>query len=269
MNAALLFTVAHAQLKEGTIVYERKINMHRNIQDEQMKAMIPEFNTDKFILLFSDSVSVYKLQPKDEMPDPFDNGGGGRVVIRINGADGGETFRNYTAYRAVSSQELGAKNYIIEDSIRPLKWKLTDETKKIMGHTCHKATAKQIVMTGGGMRIMTNTNGNTTVDSSKAGNGMQKKEVEVIAWYADDITVPAGPSAYCSLPGAILEINVDNGATIFTAAEIKNEVNKKELKEPTKGKKVTPDEFRKMQMELMQNNMQQMGGGMRTFRMGS
>jgi len=45
-----------------------------------------------------------------------------------------------------------------------------------MGHTCHKATAKQTVMMGGGMRIMTNTNGNTKVDSSKAGNGMQKKK---------------------------------------------------------------------------------------------
>jgi hypothetical protein len=45
-------------------------------------------------------------------------------------------------------------------------------------------------------------------------------------------------------------------------------VSKKELKEPTKGKKVTQDEFRKMQLAMMQN-MQMGGGGMRTFGMGN
>ena len=57
-----LFSLAmlQAQVKEGTIVYERKINMYRTIQDEQMRAMIPEFRTSKHMLLFSDSVSVYK-----------------------------------------------------------------------------------------------------------------------------------------------------------------------------------------------------------------
>ena len=49
-----------AQMKEGTIVYERKMNLHRTITDEQMKAMMPEFRTSKHQLLFSDSTSVYK-----------------------------------------------------------------------------------------------------------------------------------------------------------------------------------------------------------------
>ena len=34
---------AKAQMKEGKISYERKINMHRNLPDPQMKSMVPEF----------------------------------------------------------------------------------------------------------------------------------------------------------------------------------------------------------------------------------
>ena len=36
-----LNTSATAQMNEGKISYERKINMHRNLPDPQMKSMIP------------------------------------------------------------------------------------------------------------------------------------------------------------------------------------------------------------------------------------
>ena len=80
LTAATLF----AQVKEGTIIYERKINMHRRITDEQMKAMIPEFRTSKFQLLFSDSISMYKAVPEDNTPDPFAGNGGNMIMIRNN-----------------------------------------------------------------------------------------------------------------------------------------------------------------------------------------
>jgi hypothetical protein len=82
-----------AQQKQGTITYERKINMWKRITDEQMRAMIPEYRNSKHILYFSDSVSLYKAVPEDETPDPF--GGGGGVVIRLGGADGGELYKNF------------------------------------------------------------------------------------------------------------------------------------------------------------------------------
>ena len=50
-----------AQQKEGTILYEKKMNMYKAIQNEQMKAYIPEFRTSKHMLLFSDSISIYRL----------------------------------------------------------------------------------------------------------------------------------------------------------------------------------------------------------------
>ncbi len=252
-----LFSLAmlQAQVKEGTVIYERKINMYRTIQDEQMRAMIPEFRTSKHMLLFSDSVSVYKAVPDDEAPDPFAGGGGGRVMIRMGGSDGGDLYKNHSQSKSVQSTELGGKNFLITDTIQQQPWKIGTETKQILGYTCHKATRKvmqstpvmrRIVMGGGG-------SADTTTQTNAKG-----KEVEVVAWYADNLISPVGPESYGQLPGVILQLDLDNAATVYTATEVKKTVDQKELKEPKKGKVITQAEFRKMVTEMM--NSQGPGG---------
>jgi GLPGLI family protein len=208
-----------AQIKEGTIVYERKIDMHKRIQDEQMKAMIPQFRSTKHQLLFSDSTSIYKVVAEDEAPDPFASEGGPRVVMRMGGSEG-EQYRNFSQSKLVESRELGAKTYIIQDSIKQQPWKLTDETKTILNYSCKKATR-------------TNERGQT-----------------IEAWYTESIPCPAGPEGFASLPGAILQINVNNGDVVYNATSVSDKVDKKEIKEPTKGKKISKEEFAKMMTEM-------------------
>ena len=253
------FLMAKAQQKEGTIVFERKINMYKTITDEQMRAMMPEFRTSKHMLLFSDSISVYKAVPEDEAPDPFASGGGGRMIMRF-GNDGGDLYKNFSQSKSILSSELGGKNFLIVDSIRPQPWKLSMETKQILGQTCHKATRKmpapqmtmRSVTMGGGGAI----NRDTTVQKPVAA-----KEMEVVAWFADNIVSPVGPESYGQLPGVILELDIDNGRTVYTAKEIKATVDAKELKEPKKGKVVTQEEYRKLIQQMMQNQ-----GGPAMFR---
>jgi GLPGLI family protein len=261
--AAILFSGSglFAQTNEGVIIYERKINMHKRIQDEQMKAMIPEFRTTKHQLMFSDSTSVYKAVPEDEMPEGFGEGGGNRIVMRMGPGDGGELYKNFASGRSIESRELGAKTYIIEDSIRPRNWKLTGETKVIQGYTCRKAVSTDQMMMGGGMQIRMGGPGGGNANTDTA-NRPQPKQVTVEAWYAEGITAPVGPESYGMLPGVILEMNIDDGSVIYSAVEIKKSVDKKDIKEPKKGKKVTRQEFMKMQSDLMQSN-----GGSRMFRM--
>ncbi|MBX9779570.1 MAG: GLPGLI family protein [Chitinophagaceae bacterium] len=249
LSAAILFmgTAIMGQQKEGTILYKKMVNMHRTINNDQMKAMIPEFRTSKHQLLFSDSISVYKLIPEDEAPDPFGGGNGGMVIRLGGGADGGELFKNFSQSKSVQANETAGKNFLITDSIRNAAWKLSDETKQILGFTCYKATLK---VNAPVMRTMTfsTTGGNT--DSSKQ-TTTAPKQIEVVAWYTNAIPVPAGPDSYGQLPGAILEVNVDNGLTVISATEVKNTVAKKELQEPKKGKVITRSEFQKMITEMM------------------
>jgi len=266
----MLLTGIHyvnAQVKEGTIVYERKINMHKRIADEQMRAMVPEFNTSKHMLLFSDSTSMYKMVPEDEAPDPFDGGGGGRrIITKFSNSDGGELYKNFALLKSITQTDLGARTYIIEDSLRQQKWKLTDETKKIAGYNCHKAVTRQKQLVGRTMRMTTTSDGsNTKTDTVKSNTPPQSTDVEVVAWYAEDIVSPVGPENNGGLPGVILQLDINKGETVYTATEIKKEVSKKDIKEPSKGKKVTREEFVKMQKEAFGN----MQGGGRTIRFGN
>jgi GLPGLI family protein len=67
------------------------------------------------------------------------------------------------------------------------------------------------------------------------------------------------------LPGTILEIDINNGRNTFKAIEISPKVDVAKIKEPSKGKKVTAEEFAKEREKLMQEMMQNGGGpgGMR------
>lgn len=216
LSAAFASQTSIAQVTEGSIVYERKINMHRRITDESQKALIPEFNTVKMQLDFSGSESIFKSLPEDD--DIRDNAGnnGNGIVIRMGGADN-ETYKNYATEKITELRELGPKKYIIEDSLRKQGWKLSDETKTVKGHTCKKATA-------------------TSRDS-----------LLITAWYAEDIQSPAGPEEYGGLPGMILELNINDAEIVFTALDIVTKgFDKKIVKAPTNGKKVTSKEFQKM-----------------------
>lgn len=240
-----------AQQKEGTILYEKKVNLHKTIQNEQMKAMMPEFRTSRHQLLFSDSVSIYRMIPEVEAPDPFSSRSGGTVFVSVGGgADGGDLYKNFAQSKGIQSSDLGGKTYLILDTLKPEPWKMTEETKKILGFTCYKATRKikqtqrAVIRTFGGPSE--NSNDTTNKQASP-----EIKEIEIVAWFTNDIITPAGPENYGQLPGLILEVDFNNGTTVFTATEFKKTVNKKELKEPQKGKPISRQEYQKIMFDLM------------------
>lgn len=211
---------ALAQVKEGKIVFEEKIDVHRRIpkENEQMKAMIPQFRSNKFELLFADNKSLYQKQ--EEEADLSEQPQGG-IVMRFGGMDN-IFFKDFTSNKSVEKRDLMEKEFLVEDSLKNIAWKLADgETKTILGHVCKKATGKT------------------------------DRGSEVEAWYAEDITVPAGPAQFAGLPGMILALDVNSGEFQYTALEITDKIKKSDIKAPAKGKKVTPEEFAKIRKELL------------------
>jgi GLPGLI family protein len=212
---------ASAQVKEGKITYQETIDVHRRIpkENEQMKAMLPQFRTNKFELFFADNKSLYKAA--EEEPDLSEQPqGGGGMVMRFGGASN-IFYKDFTTQLGVEKRDLMEKEFIVEDSIRNISWKLTEgETKTILNHVCKKATGKT------------------------------ERGSDVTAWYAEDITISAGPGQFGGLPGLILGIDVNAGEIVLTAMEI-GSIKKADIKAPTKGKKVTPAEFTKIRKELL------------------
>ncbi|MBC7827487.1 MAG: GLPGLI family protein [Chitinophagaceae bacterium] len=217
-GACILAQLSSAQLKQGKIIYERKVNMHKRLTGDQesMRNMVPEFTTGKMQLLFSDHESIFKKMEEEE--DIREQAGGAeedRTVVRMGGDN--EVYKNYGIGKVIELRELGPKKYIIEDSIRLLEWKLDEaDTKTIKGYTCKKATAKN------------------------------PQGLDILAWYTDQIVCTSGPEIFGGLPGMILELNIADGEIVFTPLEILNSADQKLVKAPTNGKKITRKEFQKM-----------------------
>ncbi len=221
--ALISLHAAEAQVKEGKITYEQKVDMYRRIPEDnqQLRSMMPQFRTAKFELQFADNQSLFKAVEQEQDMTEQNNGG---VVIRMGAGAENEYYKNFTTQKAVEKRELMEEVYLVEDSIHSLKWKLEDgETKNILGYLCKKATGKT------------------------------ERGSDIVAWYTEDIPVASGPEQFNGLPGMILGIDANKGEIVFTATIIDKKAEKKNIKAPTSGKKISNTDFAKKQKELMGN----------------
>ena len=85
-----------------------------------------------------------------------------------------------------------------------------------------------------------------------------KDTMVVEAWFTPQIPIANGPDLHGQLPGMILMVSMENGKRTITATEVKFEkIDSILLEKPTKGKKISQAEFKKIQEE----KMKEMGGG--------
>ncbi len=228
----LTFATIQAQQKEGKIIYQRTVQRQMildrgNGPESSVRTIVHKFEVD-----FANNQMMLKQQ-EDDIPEEEAAPTGDHIMIRTFGGGGDDaTYCNFQNARKVQQQEFFDKTFVITDSIRSGKWKLSNETKSILGHVCQKATTQEIAKH---MKM--------SMDNGK----MERKETEdtsvVTAWFATDIPVPAAPEMQGQLPGAMLELENDNGRTVYVAIEISPKADLSAIKEPTKGKKVTAAEF--------------------------
>jgi GLPGLI family protein len=220
-------SLSFAQKIEGMISYELKANLHKRLPKDQegMKSMIPEFRTHQFELFFNQFESFYRNVEEEEDDDEGDNGG---VQIKMKFPQT-LSYQNYKNKTKAETREFFGKTFLIDDSLKAPAWKLSDESKTIQGYVCKKATYTNV-----------------------------ERKQNVIAWYAERLMASAGPESYHSLPGLVLEVDINEGETIIIAKKIDlRELKKGEIKIPTEGKKITNAEYKKM----VDEKMKEMGGG--------
>jgi GLPGLI family protein len=250
----MLLNTLQAQQKEGTVIYERTAQLRIRIDDnDHMAQMMPKTRIDKFELNFGNNQSLWKHVDEDNNADEM-NGG---MQIRMMGPGQDDiTWCNFDAARKTDQRNMFDKMFIVADSIKKLSWKLSGQTKTILGHVCQQATAQQF-----GKRTM------MTIENGK----MEHKEINdtsnLVAWFTTDIPVSAGPEVQGQLPGLILALDINEGRMLYKALEISPKVNLASIKEPVKGKKVTPEEFRTETQKMMEEMQKNQGsGGNRTIR---
>jgi GLPGLI family protein len=247
--ALLVAGQVSAQVTSGTVVYKRTIKIELRMDDHGggggNRPKMPDHIDTDYELLFDGQKCLFREAPS---PEDMEEGGGPGRFFRMMSPNGVETFCDLETKTKVSLHELGDKSYIVTDSLPAQAWKLTNETKDILGHNCRKALTQRIVT----RMSMTNDNGQFT-----------RKEfqdtLELEAWYAEDIPFPAGPDYFGTLPGMIMEMSADAGRIAYVATELRKSYEKKALKAP-KGEAVTKEDL-KVKQEAFFENMRGPGGG--------
>jgi len=235
LMSAFCLQWGYAQVKDGRAVYERKVNMHRRLEDPGMKNMLPEFSISKAELLFSSDESLWRnIKEEEDIRDEAGEDQNRPVVrMRFGGAED-QTYRNYATDKMVQQREMGPKKYIIEDSFPHQSWKMEADTQRIKGFLCRKATTTTTARMGPG---------------PGPGPAQNAGGTPVVAWYAEDIQAPSGPEVYGGLPGLILQLDVNDGEMVFTVTELDTKLDKGLVKAPADGKKITRVAFQKMMEE--------------------
>ena len=210
---------------------KEKSGVNSDLQ-KQLKAQLMKQFQKTYTLNFDKSTSTYKQNEELSSPQAATNG----MQIKIMGNGGGTDvlYKNVTEKRFVNKTEISGKRFLIKDKLNELDWEMTSETKNIGNYTCYKATRE---------REETRTSFSMT-DGEKE----EKKEkviVKTVAWYTPQIPVSNGPGEFWGLPGLILEIQ-DGKQTIVCTEIVMNPSDKIQIKEPSKGKKVTQEKFDKI-----------------------
>lgn len=248
-----------AQAKEGKVIYDRISKMQFSFAGMPggMEQQMPTTRTDKYELTYGNNQSLWKQAEKENEDDgSFQTEGGAHIQMVVAGSND-VLFTNLETGKKVESREVMDKNFIVDDTISKLKWKMAGETKTILGHNCMKATA-------------TRTSKRTMMNMD---NGvMERKEINdtstIIAWFATDIPVSAGPGEFQGqLPGLILEMDIKDGTQLFKAVSITEKADLASIKEPSGKKRYTAAEFKEEREKMLKEMEQNNGGGRRVIRM--
>ncbi|PSL48221.1 GLPGLI family protein [Chitinophaga niastensis] len=205
-------------LEHGRIEFEKKRNMHAMLDEmfkgsensswlELSKKEMPKFTTTYFDLYFAPQSTLYK--PGRENPD--------NIRMRESPADANVIYTSLPTQETVAQKKVFEQLFLVKDSLRQIKWKITDETRKIAGFDCRRANA--IIM-----------------DS-----------IYVVAYYTDAIITPGGPESFTGLPGMILGLAMPHEhVTWFATKVLIDDIKEETLKPATKGKKVNSAELKEI-----------------------
>jgi GLPGLI family protein len=194
-------------ITEGKVEYERKLNLYAQMKEyndddswtDLMKKSMPQFKTSYFELVFGPDKTLYK--PGKENPD--------NNKIWQQPAEDNVIYNDIAGEKTVSQKRIFEQTFLIQDSIRKIKWKITDETRTIAGFQCRRA------------------------------NAMIMDSIYVVAFYTDEIITPGGPESFTGLPGMILGIALPHQHITWFATKVQVIATKPaDFVAPTKGKKL-------------------------------
>ncbi len=177
-----LYTTSIAQITSGKITYERKTNLYKKFKNNgDVKEWLKEEDKNKidiFELYFNDSLSVFMPQESD-------------LVERMSWATTKNVvYQNRHTKKRLTEKKIWGESFLLADTIRTFKWKVTDSKRSICGYMCRKAIWQA----------------NDTT--------------RIYAWFSTEVNASIGPESFVGLPGTILGLATEDGGIIYFAKTV-------------------------------------------------
>lgn len=211
----------------GTIEFERKVNMFAIIpklfnKDNEVwytplfdayKKSQPQFKTSKSTLSFANGKTLF-TPAEEEMTS-----GGGYFANSPFATQNNTIYSDLETKTGVFQKKVFDELFLVKDSTRKIKWKVTDETREIAGYNCRRA------------------------------NAIMMDSIYVVAFYTTDIPLAGGPESFNGLPGMILGVALPHENIAWFATKVSDmTLAPNAVVPPKKGKPMDGKAFRdKMQ----------------------
>ena len=202
---ALCATSSFAQqfVNKAVIEYEVSTNLKKTMSndswDEMIKDNMSDLKISYYTYSFENNKSIYKFDrwsPKTRIPK------------QQKEADEEDAwYFDFTTNKMNMQKQIVGTNFVVEDSIPNIQWKITNEHREIAGYNCRKAVGKIY------------------------------DDVYVFAFYTDDIIISGGPCSINGLPGMILGLSIPRLYTSFMATKIDLKISDTAAIKPTIAKK--------------------------------
>lgn len=190
-------------------------------------------NPNYYTLRLTPSESEFRYIEKVSNDQPSE----GRVKIKMVSGGTGVTYKNLNEKISLQSQESWNQNFLIKDSLQNYDWKISKESKEILGYEVRKAEAR--------------------IDSTKT----------AVAWYAPKLPYKNGPENYQGLPGLIMEIEISDNSDeekrkfIYKTVSVNVDNENKPIERPKKGKEISAADYEKFNKEQSEKMKEMYGGG--------
>ncbi|MEQ8238733.1 MAG: GLPGLI family protein [Cyclobacteriaceae bacterium] len=213
---------------------------------DQLKAQLKKQFQKEYELKFNLTESAW--QEAEGLDAGMVNASAGGMSLSIS-VGNSITYKNSETKKIIEQTESFSKQFLIVDELEDRKWVLTGKTKKIGEYLSQEATYQHIRE----IKTLSMFNEDQTTES-------RMDTTMITAWFSPQIPVPHGPDDHWGLPGLILEIT-DGKMTYLCTKVVLNPKKKLDIKAPTKGKKVSKEEFEIINNELAEEMMKKYSGG--------
>lgn len=184
-------------LLNGRINYQKRVNLYALLDDlkglsndEKLKLNKIKESTGQFFI--QDFTLSFQ---KDKYYFKRNEAGIQNALTAISNLT---IFTDLSTKIFYSEKSIGNDNFFISDTIIPIIWRITDETRNIQGVECRRA------------------------------NGLLFDSIYVVAFFASNIPISGGPDIISGLPGMVLEAAIPQFHTTWLATRISVEELKDE-----------------------------------------